>query len=154
MSAPGEPMASIAEALARHHDYCDECFAQADAEAGRGKPDSALQLLQRFREELERHLAAEELDVFPAFEQATGNVAGPTAVMRAEHAQMRGLLDQMSAALGAGDLDSYQEGATTLLILMGQHNHKEESILYPMCDAAIPAREQLLDRIGRQLGGT
>ncbi len=146
-------MTSIAEALARHHDFCDECFAQADAEAGRGRLESAHRLLQRFREELERHLGVEESEVFPAFEKATGNVAGPTAVMRAEHAQMRELADQMGAALGAGDLDRYQDEATTLLILMGQHNHKEESILYRMCDAAIPSRDRLLEQIGRQLGG-
>jgi len=149
--ADDAPMTSIGEALARHHDLCDESFAQADADAARGDLASARRHLARFREQIERHFGAEESLLFPALERATGNGGGPAAVMRAEHAQMRELTDQMVAALGAGDVGAYQDGATTLLILIGQHNHKEESILYPMCDATIPLAGQVLDRIIRQL---
>ncbi|TRZ68118.1 MAG: hemerythrin domain-containing protein, partial [Rhodocyclaceae bacterium] len=42
--------------------------------------------------------------------------------------------------------------AETLLILMQQHNMKEENILYPMCDQALAAQvEQLSERISGEL---
>ena len=59
---------------------------------------------------------------------------GPTQVMRMEHQQMRDLLDQAQAAIMAGDAEEYMGQAETLLIMMQQHNMKEENILYPMCD--------------------
>ncbi len=59
--------------------------------------------------------------------------------MRLEHAQMRPLLAQLEAACAARDGDGYAGAAETLLILMQQHNMKEENILYPMCDQALGA---------------
>ena len=37
-------------------------------------------------------------------------------------------------ALEAGNTDDYFGIAETLLIMMQQHNTKEENMLYPMCD--------------------
>jgi iron-sulfur cluster repair protein YtfE (RIC family) len=37
-------------------------------------------------------------------------------------------------ALTARDVDEYAGNAETLLIMMHQHNMKEENVLYPMCD--------------------
>jgi DUF438 domain-containing protein len=59
---------------------------------------------------------------------------GPTQVMRGEHAQMRLLLTAAASALTAQDVDDYAGNAETLLIMMQQHNVKEENVLYPMCD--------------------
>ena len=64
---------------------------------------------------------------------------GPTQVMRLEHTQMRALLDDANAALNSGELDDYLGQAETLLIMMQQHNMKEENILYPMCDQHLSA---------------
>jgi hemerythrin-like domain-containing protein len=63
--------------------------------------------------------------------------SGPTEVMRGEHRQMRDLLAQMKDALTSRDADAFSGAAETLLILMQQHNMKEENILYPMCDNAL-----------------
>ena len=51
-----------------------------------------------------------------------------------EHAQIRALMDDASAALAEGNADDYLGQADTLVIMMQQHNMKEENILYPMCD--------------------
>lgn len=83
---------------------------------------------------LETHFTAEEETLFPAFEQASGMRSGPTAVMREEHRQMRGLLQMLQQALAVQDGEAFVGAAETLLILMQQHNMKEENILYPMCD--------------------
>jgi hemerythrin-like domain-containing protein len=56
----------------------------------------------------------------------------------------------MHAALAQRDGDEFAGEAETLLILMQQHNMKEENILYPMCDAHLApecgALTQALDR--------
>ncbi len=74
--------------------------------------------------------------LFPAFEEKSGMRMGPTQVMRGEHVQMRQLMDAASAALlqGEGDGEEYSGHAETLLIMMQQHNLKEENVLYPLCD--------------------
>jgi hemerythrin-like domain-containing protein len=73
---------------------------------------------------------------------------GPTQVMRMEHVQMRALMDDAAAALANGDADDYLGLAETLLIMMQQHNMKEENILYPMCDQHLAAETpELLARL-------
>jgi iron-sulfur cluster repair protein YtfE (RIC family) len=61
---------------------------------------------------------------------------------------MRPLLAQLAAACAAHDGESYAGVAETLLILMQQHNMKEENILYPMCDQALGAEAE---RLGAKL---
>ncbi len=73
---------------------------------------------------------------------------GPTAVMREEHQQMRGLLKRMADALAGSNLEDFLAAGETLLYLMGQHNMKEEQMLYPMADEAIGKdMEELLKRL-------
>jgi len=87
------------------------------------------------------HLGNEEELLFPAFEAATGMTkAGPTFVMRSEHEQMRALLGRMQAAVERGDLRELLDQGDTLLLLIGQHNSKEEGMLYPLAERALAAR--------------
>lgn len=60
--------------------------------------------------------------------------------MRLEHQQMQETLAEMSKALGGNDLEEFLGQAETLLILMQQHNIKEEQILYPLCDQVFGAQ--------------
>jgi hemerythrin-like domain-containing protein len=75
--------------------------------------------------------------MFPAFEARTGMTQGPTAVMRSEHSQMTGLLNRLYDATARKDMNAYLGDADTLLILMQQHNVKEEQMLYRMADQAL-----------------
>ena len=145
-------MNPIACALSDHHAHCDELFALAEAKAGAGRWTEALEAFGAFRRELESHLRGEENVLFPAFEAATGARCGPTEVMRQEHQRMRALLEQIALALTGHDADRVDDYASTLLILMQQHNLKEESMLYPMCDAALGERAPEIIS-GLQLGG-
>ena len=54
--------------------------------------------------------------------------------MAGEHKQLRELMSVAEAALAARDADDYSGTAETLLIMLQQHNMKEENVLYPMCD--------------------
>jgi len=134
--------------LPDHHRHCDNLFVAAEEAAQRGDWAAAAPAFERMRDQMQAHFAAEEDLLFPAFETATGNSSGPTRVMRLEHDQMRPLLEQLEAACAARDADAYAGAAETLLILMQQHNMKEENILYPMCDQALGAEAE---RIGAQM---
>lgn len=123
--------------MQHHHVYCDDYFAAAENAVQEGRWDEGKQQFARFHKAIEAHFSGEETILFPAFEQATGMTGGPSQMMRMEHEQMRGLLDQMAQAVAAEDADSYSGAAETLQILMQQHNLKEENILYPMCDQAL-----------------
>jgi hemerythrin-like domain-containing protein len=72
--------------------------------------------------------------------------------MRQEHLQMRALLDDALAALAEGDVDSYLGHADTLLIMIQQHNLKEENVLYPMCDQHLAGQaEGLVEQLESEL---
>ena len=128
---------SITAPLFQHHKHCDEIFADAEEACGKGDWTAGAAAFERLRGQLETHFASEEDLLFPAFEAATGMTSGPTEVMRGEHRQMRDLLAQMQGAVESRDSDAFGGAAETLLILMQQHNMKEENILYPMCDNAL-----------------
>lgn len=52
---------------------------------------------------------------------------------------MRETLTDMASALADGDLENFLGQADGLLILLQQHNIKEEQMLYPMCDRFLGA---------------
>jgi hemerythrin-like domain-containing protein len=140
-------MTSIRDTMELHHKHCDEEFAAAEEAVQRGDWGIAATAFANFAGDLEAHFSAEETVLFPAYENRTGMSEGPTEVMRTEHAQMRGLLQQMEQGLKARDSDAFAGSAETLLILMQQHNMKEEHILYPMCDQALGAEADLIARL-------
>jgi len=128
---------SITQTLFQHHKHCDEIFADAEDACASGNWPAGEKAFGAFAAELETHFQSEEEVLFPAFESATGMTSGPTEVMRGEHRQMRALHSQMRDALEQRDIDGFTGAADTLLVLMQQHNMKEENILYPMCDTAL-----------------
>lgn len=94
---------------------------------------------------MERHFGWEENHLFPALEAATGMAGmGPTAVMRAEHRQTRAVLMQMRTALDAGDSGEVLDQGDTLLMLIQQHNAKEEAMLYPMAEMRLGEQWSML----------
>lgn len=127
-------MSTILDFLGSDHRACDDLFASAEAAVAQNEWDSARSLFGRFRAAMTHHLAMEEDALFPAFEARTGMSEGPTQVMRMEHDQMRGLLDEMAGAAAAGDRNGFLGLSETLNMLMQQHNLKEENMLYPMSD--------------------
>ena len=101
-------------------------------EGGRAKAD-----FEAFAHQMDRHFEMEENLLFPEFENRTGHRGGPTQVMRMEHDQMRVVMHEMRAALEAKDAQQYLGLSETFLVLMQQHNYKEEGILYNMIDQVL-----------------
>jgi hemerythrin-like domain-containing protein len=137
------------QVLPAHHKHCDDLFVAAEDAVQRADWAAAARAFEHLHEQMKAHFEAEETMLFPAFEAATGLSAGPTEMMRYEHEQMRSLLAQLAAACAARDGEGYAGVAETLLMLMQQHNMKEENMLYPMCDQALGAEAE---RIGTEMG--
>ena len=135
--------------LPAHHRHCDALFVAAEESAQRGDWAAAAPAFAHFNNQMKTHFEAEEGLLFPAFEAATGMSEGPTQMMRYEHEQMRSLLSQLEAACAVHDGEGYAGVAETLLMLMQQHNMKEENMLYPMCDQALGAEAE---RVAAEMG--
>jgi len=141
-------MQTITHKMRQGHQHCDELFVRAEELIADGQWDKGLEVFVQFGEELNHHLNMEEEVLFPEFEKQTGSAAGPTQVMRSEHVQMRDLLSDMQTAAEQQNQDDYLGLSETLLIMMQQHNNKEENILYPMTDQALANNiHNLLDKM-------
>ena len=140
---------SIANYLTHEHRACDELFAQAEQAASRADWDAAKDAFEHFAGETLLHFKKEEEELFPAFESHTGNTQGPTMVMRYEHDQVRGLLGKMAEALEKQDKDAFLSLSESMMILLQQHNMKEEQMLYAMCDRLLPTelKERTLEKM-------
>ncbi|KVW99674.1 hemerythrin domain-containing protein [Thiobacillus denitrificans] len=130
-------MSTIVDFLGGDHRACDDLFASAEDAVAQNNWDSARSLFERFQAAMAHHLAMEEKVLFPAFEARTGNSMGPTQVMRMEHEQIRGLLQEMANAVADANHGRYLGLSETLNMLMQQHNLKEENMLYPMSDQVL-----------------
>ncbi len=135
-------MTLIAEAFTSDHRHCDSLFADAEQMVAANDREAATTSFGRFRSALMHHLEVEEEALFPELEACTGTSGGPTSIMRMEHEQMRGLLDDMDRAIRTWNTERYLGLSETLLILIQQHNTKEERILYLMADQLLAGRQE------------
>ena len=124
-------MSNIKDFMTQDHKECDEIFAQME-DVVANKSDEALLKFEEFQDALTNHFKMEEMVLFPMFEQKMGISQGSTQVMVMEHEQMRKLLSEMEDAIEANHNDKFFSLSETLMILMQQHNMKEEQMLYTM----------------------
>ncbi|MBS1139424.1 MAG: Hemerythrin cation binding region [Proteobacteria bacterium] len=145
-------MTTIRSYMTDDHRHCDDLFADAEQAVGKGNLDLAQASFGHFRSAVLAHFNTEEKTLFPTFEAKTGMTMGPTQVMRMEHGQMRALMDEAADALKAGNAEDFLGLADTLLIMVQQHNMKEENMLYPMCDQHLSAElPAILERLELEL---
>jgi DUF438 domain-containing protein len=137
-------MQNIREFMAGDHRHCDGFFTDTEQAIATQAWDNALASFEQFQKAILQHFATEEELLFPAFEEKTGMHMGPTQVMRGEHIQMRELTQAAHNALVAKDADDFSGYGETLLIMMQQHNTKEENVLYPMCDQQLSGQLSVL----------
>jgi len=145
-------MTTIRSFMTEDHRRCDDLFAEAEQAVSKGNLELALVAFGHFRSAMLAHFDSEEKTLFPTFETKTGMRQGPTQVMRMEHEQLRGLMDDAINALKTANADEYLGQADTLVIMMQQHNMKEENMLYPMCDQHLTAElPAVLERLETEL---
>jgi hemerythrin-like domain-containing protein len=141
----------ISNYMKAEHRECDTLFAGAEEAVALNEWQVANDRFLEFANETLRHFKEEEEELFPAFEAQTGSTEGPTMVMRHEHEQVKGLIGKMAEALENEDRDAYLSLAESMMILLQQHNMKEEQMLYAMCDRTLPPelKEETLEKIKR-----
>jgi len=128
----------ISQFMTQEHRDCDTSFAKAEQLAADEKWEEAEEAFLAFANETLTHFKREEDELFPVFEAQTGSTEGPTQVMRYEHDQVKGLIGKLSEALDSKDRDAYLSLCESMMILLQQHNMKEEQMLYAMCDRVLP----------------
>jgi len=140
-------MQTITEFMSDGHHTCDEAFVIAEQAALASNWSVAETAFNKFRSEINKHIQMEKMELFPAIE-SSGGPTGPIQIMCMEHDQIHALIEQMAITLANHDAQGYGGLSETLLILMQQHNLKEEQILYPIADQILATqRETLFDRM-------
>lgn len=134
-------MTSIRELLTQNHTHCDHLLVNCENLVSSGNWANASPDLDLFLNTINAHLEAEESILFPAIEDRAGHI-GPVVIMIDEHEQMRVLLGSMREALKAKDTSAFLGASETLMMLIQQHNMKEEQILYPMAEQILGADGQ------------
>lgn len=132
----------VNEALSWDHDRLDALEQRAFALLADGDARGACAAWAEFAFGLKRHIRFEEDLLFPTFERSCGVPAshGPTAVMRLEHREIEALVDAIGEALAGGS--GAASSRASLHDVLGQHNLKEEQVLYPATDQHLSAEER------------
>jgi len=128
--------------LTHEHRSCDGLFSEAEQKIARREWEEAEKAFLKFADTTLTHFKKEEEELFPVFEKKTGSDEGPTRVMRFEHDQVRDLIGKMAASIEKEDRDACLSLAESMMILLQQHNMKEEQMLYAMCDRLFPPEEK------------
>lgn len=131
---------TIKEFMADDHKACDSEFADLESLAEAQKWDEAMEKFVGFKDHMLKHFDMEEKVMFEEFNKASGEGCNPTGVMIMEHDQMRSLFDQMGLALEGKDKERFLGLSENLLFLMGQHNMKEEQMMYTMADNVLDSK--------------
>jgi hemerythrin-like domain-containing protein len=118
------------------HRALDAVLLEAEKAARAGSFPDARRQFAAFASGLVRHIEAEESVLFPEIEEVHPATRGPTAVMRAEHHELRALVGEIGEALET-PTDGWATSFRRLKELLLAHNAKEERVLYPMADAAL-----------------
>ncbi len=139
-------MADIKTFLTQDHRACDEYFSEMENKANDGSLCDGAQAYKKFADATEHHFQMEERVMFPAFEQKTGMTQGPTEMMRMEHQQLRSLIKQLGEAIENDDRTKFFGLTETMMIMLQQHNMKEEQMLYTMAQQHLSANaDQIID---------
>lgn len=131
MSRPSE---SLAIALEREHRAIDEGIERFTADTS---SSAAQESLAAAIAALRRHIYLEEEFVFPTL--SAGGLVAPIFVMLREHAQLWQTLDVLEDDAAAGpEAPGVAQTCHQLLVQLQHHNVKEERIVYPEADRALP----------------
>lgn len=131
---------AITDSFTEDHHRCDRLLAEAERCGGAKDWPGAGRTAGDLSMALERHFTLEEETLFPALAEVFKVAEQPIAIMVGEHAQMRALLADLDEAVATRDQAGYLGVLETLHFLIQQHNYKEEGVLYPMADGALPTR--------------
>ncbi|MGH3743966.1 MAG: hemerythrin domain-containing protein [Mycobacteriales bacterium] len=126
---------ALSAALEREHREIDRGI-EASAATTDGVPDPT-GALTRAMDALRRHIYLEEALLFPSLRD---RLVAPIFVMLREHGQLWSTMAELEDALaGQGSGPTVADVRAVLMTQLETHNGKEEPIIYPHADTALPA---------------
>ncbi|MFY9142922.1 hemerythrin domain-containing protein [Sulfuricurvum sp.] len=134
----------ILEFMRDDHRACDHLYTEAENALADKQTQKAKELFDAFYHATNHHFDMEERELFITFEKRTGMMGGPTQMMRYEHQQLRSLLESMRLALGENRANDFFGIGESMMIMLQQHNMKEEQMLYPMIDRTLAGDAELM----------
>jgi len=145
-------MPKIADVMTNDHKRCDEIFAQAEEAVANAVSDEdwekAGALYKEFEDEVEHHFIMEETVLFPAYTVKT-NLSSVTDALMQDHMQLRIIIFEAGESIKVKDQEQFLGQSETLLMMLQQHNKKEERKLYTMADSAFRVEaDELLTKMG------
>jgi len=124
---------TIKDFMTNQHRECDRKLTLVEDAIETKDFDEAMLKYMEFKNETLHHFKLEEEYLFPMFEEERGmGSMGPTQVMRMEHDQTRALFSKMDIAINDKDSDRFYGLSDSMMILLQQHNSKEEQMLYTL----------------------
>lgn len=138
----------IAHYMTDDHRKCDENFGQIEILVEQNNFDEAKKEFSKWKMGMENHLRKEEGYLFSQVEAKLGGKIGPIIVMEMEHQQMRDLFERMDRSIDEKDVNTYLGLSESCMILIQQHNMKEEQMLYPLIDRALSEEaNEVMDKL-------
>ena len=112
-------------------------------------PEQAKEYFEKFKYGLLQHILWEDEILFPLFQMKT-DLVNPIQILKMEHREIAALLEALHEKLNTKEENSEIE-EYRLLSLLGEHNLKEEMIVFPAIAATITEQEvkQVFDAMNR-----
>lgn len=129
---------TLSAALEREHGEIDAGLSEfaTGLQGGERRSDA----LEQASAALRRHIYLEEEFLFPVLRQ--GRFVAAVMVMLREHGEIWRALDEIEAGMATGmACDELSDVYEQLVGVLGEHNEKEEAILYPAADSALGTAE-------------
>lgn len=128
----------VEEFLQWEHRHLDTLLSEVEWRLEQRMFRDATRRFGHFRSGLERHMDMEERFAFPLYEEVSEAGDEPTRELRAEHAVMRRLVQQIASTLGYGEGASARAMADigVLREIQGPHAVTEGRVIYPILDRA------------------
>lgn len=141
---------NLQEYLTQDHKLCDSYFTKLENSIKKKEVKEIKDYLENFYKRTRRHFKIEEEILFPLFEEKTKANSGPTYIMRIEHQDITQLIEelkQLGNELNKKNLEIMENLLESLLIILQQHNLKEEQILYPMMERILENQDEIIEKI-------
>lgn len=138
----------ISNLMTSDHRKCDENFGSIEELVDKKQFQKAIEVFIPWKNGMLHHLDLEEKYLFQELEQKLGGKIGPIIMMEMEHGQIRELISQMEKSINDKRHETYLGLADSCMLLIQQHNMKEEQVLYPMMDKFIDINiDELVEKI-------
>ncbi len=134
--------------MVQDHRDCDSHFSELESYVEKGDFVAANECFSAFKKEMETHFGIEEEIIFPEFNKKSASGCNPTGVMIMEHDHMRRMFAGMEQGIEKKDKNAFLGHCDTFMMILQQHNLKEEQIMYNLAlDALSSTQEEVLRNI-------